>query len=117
MGDVFGLTLNADFVTLSACSTGSGPRNIGDGISGLTLAFLYAGTPAISVTLWPVEDDAAPRISPLFFAAMQTGATPAEALRQAKLKMLDAEDARFRHPFAWAPTVIFGDGDRTRPTR
>ncbi|MGP6158820.1 MAG: CHAT domain-containing protein [Vulcanimicrobiaceae bacterium] len=45
----------------------------GVGIRGLTRAFLYAGTPAISVTLWEVDDEAAPRIMPPFFAGMHAG--------------------------------------------
>jgi len=113
MADVFGLTLNADFVALSACNTGQGARDAGDGISGMTRAFLYAGTPAISVTLWSVDDKAAAQITPAFFAAMSAGTSSAEALRQAKLAMLHSSDPRFRHPYAWAPTVIFGDGDRS----
>ena len=114
MADVFGLSLDADFVTLSACNTGveTGATD-GEGVSGLTRAFLYAGSPAISVTLWEVDDAAAPRITPAFFAGMHAGkVTAAEALRRAKLAMLAAPEARFRHPYAWAPSVIFGDGDR-----
>ncbi len=114
MADVFGLSLNADFVTLSACSTGVAEgATSGEGISGLTRAFLYAGTPAISVTLWDVYDQAAPRITPSFFAGMHgEELTAAESLRQAKLAMLKSPQARFRHPYAWAPSVIFGDGNR-----
>ena len=114
MADVFGLSLDADFVTLSACDTGVlTADSAGEGVSGFTRAFLYAGTPAISVTLWEVDDAAAPQITPRFFAGMHAGTlTPAESLRRAKLALLDAPDARFRHPYAWAPGVIFGDGDR-----
>jgi CHAT domain-containing protein/tetratricopeptide (TPR) repeat protein len=111
MGDVFDLSLNADFVALSACNTGEGARSSGDGISGMTRAFMYAGTPAISVTLWQVDDTAAPRLTPVFFADLAAGMPPAQALRAAKLKMLKSTDPRFRHPYAWAPTVIFGDAD------
>jgi CHAT domain-containing protein len=114
MADVFNLSLDADFVALSACSTGEGARDPGDGISGMTRAFMYAGTPAISVTLWQVDDAAAPQISAPFFAAMSVDVPPSEALREAKLKMLRSGDPRFRHPYAWAPTVIFGDGDAAR---
>jgi CHAT domain-containing protein len=114
MGDVFGLSLDADFVTLSACSTGVATGEAsGEGISGLTRAFLYAGTPAISVTLWQVDDAAAPKMTPAFFAGMHAGKlTAAEALRRAKLTMLKSPEARFRHPYAWGPSVIFGDGNR-----
>jgi CHAT domain-containing protein len=114
MADVFGLSLDADLVTLSACNTGvPTAESSGEGISGLTRAFLYAGSPAISVTLWEVDDEAAPQITPAFFAGMHAGKlTPAESLRRAKLTMLESPDARFRHPYAWGPSVIFGDGDR-----
>jgi len=114
MSDILGLSLNADFVALSACDTGAGPHSSGEGVSGLTRAFLYAGTPAISVTLWKVDDQVPPQITPAFFAAMKAGVSPAEALRQAKLAMLQSSQARFRHPSAWATSVIFGDGDTGR---
>jgi CHAT domain-containing protein/tetratricopeptide (TPR) repeat protein len=124
MSDVFGLALDADFVALSACNTGVATADsAGEGISGLTRAFLYAGTPAISVTLWEVDDAVAPQITPPFFAAMYGSKTsPAAALRAAKLALLASPQARFRHPYAWGPSVIFGDGshavmvqDRTSP--
>lgn len=112
MADIFGLSLDADFVSLSACNTGVPTESTqGEGISGFTRAFLYAGTPAISVTLWQVDDAAAPRMTPAFFTGMQRdGLSPAAALRRAKLNMLASPEARFRHPYAWAPSVIFGDG-------
>ena len=108
---IFGLTLNADFVTLSACNTGAGPHAAGEGISGLTRAFLFAGTPAMSVTLWEVDDQVAPKLTPAFFANLKAGYSPAESLRRAKLALINDPDARFAHPFSWAPTVVFGDGD------
>jgi CHAT domain-containing protein len=111
MADIFGLTLNADFVTLSACNTGAGPHAAGEGISGLTRAFLFAGTPAMSVTLWEVDDQVAPKLTPAFFANLKAGYSPAESLRRAKLALIKDPDARFAHPFSWAPTVVFGDGD------
>ncbi len=119
MADVFGLSLDADFVTLSACSTGVAAGDTsGEGISGLTRAFLYAGTPALSVTLWEVDDAAAPQITPPFFAAMHAGKlSAAQALRRAKLAMIASSQARFRHPYAWGPSVIFGDGDRPEEKR
>lgn len=109
MADIFGLSLNADFVVLSACDTGAGPHDVGEGVSGLTRAFMYAGTPAISVTLWSIDDAAAPRIVPEFFRGLNGGQSAAAALRAAKVALIRGESARFRHPFSWAPTVIFGD--------
>lgn len=113
MSDIFGLRLNSDFVALSACDTGAGPRLSGDDISGLTRAFLFAGTPAISVTLWEVLDAGAEQLEPQFFAAMSHGASSAQALQQAKSAFLRRnQPIAFRHPFVWGPAVIFGDGNR-----
>ncbi len=65
------------------------------------------------MTLWEVDDAAAPQITPPFFAAMHAGKlSAAQALRRAKLAMIASSQARFRHPYAWGPSVIFGDGDR-----
>ncbi len=110
MGDVFGLSLNAQLVMLSACESGGGITTKGEGVQGLTQAFMYAGTPVVSVTQWEVVDDVAERFTPDFFLRMHRNATPAQALREAKLTMIHGSDAMLRHPFFWAPTVLFGDG-------
>lgn len=113
MSDILGLSFDADLVALSACNTGAGPHSAGEGVSGLTRAFMYAGTRAISVTLWPLDDAAAPLISPALFRGLRNGLSPAASLREAKLAFVRADSARLRHPFSWAPTVLFGDGAGT----
>ena len=67
-----------------------------------------------AVALWDVDDRAAEAMAPKFFAAMSAGDGPAEALHRAKLTMLASNDARLRHPYAWAPSVVFGDGEPQR---
>jgi len=113
MADVFGLQLNADFVTLSACNTGQGEHIKGEGIRGLTRAFMYAGTPAVSVTLWAVESQAAKSLSTGMFKYLtQKEEMPlAQALQQAKLELMAGKDKVYEtHPYFWAPFVIWGDG-------
>jgi len=112
MADVFALQLNADFVTLSACNTGGGKHIKGDGIRGLTRAFMYAGTPAVSVTLWSVESQSAKTLSTGIFERLQKQQNLAEALRQIKLAMLRGKRDKVyeSHPYFWAPFVIWGDG-------
>jgi CHAT domain-containing protein/uncharacterized protein HemY/uncharacterized glyoxalase superfamily protein PhnB len=111
MADVFGLQLNADLVTLSACNTGRGQAQKGEGVIGLTRAFMYAGTPAISVTLWSVESKSAKVLSTGFFNNLKAGQSRAESLRASKLRMIRSEAGEYNHhPFFWAPVVIFGDG-------
>ncbi len=110
MADVFGLKLNADFVTLSACNTGRGEQIKSEGIRGLTRAFMYAGTPAVSVTLWQVESQSAKSLSTGTFQHLQRQ-NLADALRQTKLAMLSGKGEVYEyHPYFWAPFVIWGDG-------
>lgn len=110
MSDVFGLTLNAELVALSACNTGRGEIIKGEGVVGLTRAFMYAGAPSISVNLWSVETISAQKLSVEFFKALKQGKSRAQALRESKLKMIRGETGKqFQKPFFWAPMVIFGD--------
>jgi CHAT domain-containing protein len=111
MGDVFGLKLNADLVSLSACNTGRGSEVKGEGIMGLTRAFMYAGTPAVSVTLWSVESQSAKELNVGMYRYLAQNQGRAEALRQIKLALRRGEKGEpYRHPFFWAPLVVFGDG-------
>ncbi len=107
----FRLQLNADFINLSACNTGGGEKIKGEGVMGLTRAFMYAGTSAIGVTLWSVESSSAENMSVGIFENLTQGHKAAEALRQIKLKMISgkANQPYYRHPFYWAPFVVYGD--------
>jgi len=110
MSDVFGLKLNADLVALSACNTGRGKVVKGEGVIGLTRAFMYAGTPAITVNLWSVETVSAQKLSVEYFEMLQQGKNRAQALRDSKLKLISGKEKMYRLPFFWAPMVLFGDG-------
>jgi CHAT domain-containing protein len=111
MADVFGLQLNAKLVALSACNTGRGMQVKGEGVMGLTRAFMYAGTPAVAVTLWSVESLSAKDLDIGFFRHLNAGLPPAQALQAIKQQMLHGEvGKRYQHPYYWAPFVLFGDG-------
>jgi len=115
MADVFGLEMNADLVTLSACNTGRGKNVTGEGVVGLTRAFMYAGTPAVSVSLWYVNSKATQQLNQALFSQLKNKRPLAESLRQAKLAMLkgklDGElEGIYHHPYFWAGFVVFGDG-------
>ncbi|MDP6068841.1 MAG: CHAT domain-containing protein [Alphaproteobacteria bacterium] len=59
MGEILGLKLDADWVVLSACNTGSDEGAGAEAVSGLGRAFFYAGTRALLVSNWPVETTSA----------------------------------------------------------
>ncbi|WP_439633037.1 CHAT domain-containing protein [Glycocaulis sp.] len=102
------LTLDADWVILSACNTAAPGGAGADSLSGLASAFFYAGARALLVSHWVVDDAAARRITTGTLSAMNAdpSAGRAEALRQSMLSMMD--DPQFAHPAMWAPFVLVG---------
>lgn len=109
MAEIMRLKLNADLVTLSACRTGLGRLLYGEGIIGLTRAFLYAGADSVVVSLWNVNDIATASLMKSFYKHLNQGLSKDDALRQAKLEMLRSPQAAWRHPYYWAPFVLVGE--------
>ncbi len=107
MPEIFNLELNADLVVLSACQTGLGQLIRGEGMVGLTRAFLYAGSQRVVVSLWEVNDVATADFMKSFYANMRN-ASPAAALRAAKLAMIHSSSPAYRHPYFWAPFILTG---------
>jgi len=102
--EILGLTLKAEFVVLSACSTGKGEIK-GDGIIGLSRCFILAGVPSLIVSLWDMGALSAKRIMIEFYQNLAQGDDKATALRQAILKA--KED--FSCPADWAAFTLIGE--------
>jgi CHAT domain-containing protein/Tfp pilus assembly protein PilF len=102
------LTLTAELVTMSACETALGRRVRGEGVVGLTHAFLAAGARSTLVTLWPVTDRSTLRFMTDLYRELHDGQPPAEALRLVRKRWIESETAT-SHPAYWAPFIIFGD--------
>jgi CHAT domain-containing protein/tetratricopeptide (TPR) repeat protein len=102
--EVFGLSLNADLVALSACQTGLGRLSNGDDIVGLNRAFVYAGTRQILSSLWRVDDVATAVLIKHFYRNLE-GRSRADALRQAQLEIRK----HYAHPAYWAGIFLSGD--------
>lgn len=100
--------LNANLVTISACDT-SGKRNIsGEGLVGLTWAFLRAGAHNVIGALWEVSDASTPQLMDSLYGELSQGKDPATALRDAKLAMLHSNANNvFKKPFYWAPFQLY----------
>lgn len=106
--EINNLKLNADLVVLSACQTGLGKLVRGEGIIGLTRAFMYAGTPSVMVSLWSVSDISTAELMGEFYEGLiRHKLSKTDALRKAQLALLS--DDRYAHPFYWASFVLFGD--------
>lgn len=105
-GEILGLTFRADLVTLSACETALGKKIEGEGVRGLTTAFLYAGAKSVVASLWKVADESTALLMIAFYTELLSGKDKAQALRLAKLKLI--ADQKYSHPFYWAPFVQIG---------
>jgi len=107
--EIFNLRLGSPLVMLSACQTGLGKERRGEGVMGLTRAFMYAGAPLVGVTLWSVDDKPTADLMVDFYKNLLAGdgGKPAAALRAARQNMI--ADRKYSAPFYWAPFVLIGD--------
>ncbi len=106
--DIYGLDLDAELVTLSACETALGREIRGEGLVGLARGFMYAGTARVVASLWSVQDRATAETMRRFYQGMlEGGRTPASALRAAQISM--AREERWAAPYYWAPFVLHGE--------
>lgn len=112
--DLYGLRLNADLVVLSACETGIGKIQRGEGAISLGRAFAAAGAKSIVHSLWVANDASTTRLMDGFYSALFRGATKDEALQQAKLAYLSAAAPSRQHPFFWGGFIAAGDMQTVR---
>ena len=104
--DIIGRPLRADLVTISTCY-GSGERAYtGEGLVGLSWAFLRAGAHNVIGALWEVSDTSTPQLMDQLYAELKKGRSPDAALRAAKLSLLHSGGV-FRKPFYWAPFQLY----------
>jgi CHAT domain-containing protein len=107
--DIVQHRLNANLVTISACN-GAGTRAYsGEGLVGLSWAFLRAGAHNVIGALWEVSDASTPQLMDAFYRELFQGKDPATALRDAKLTLLHSADpdSVFKNPFYWAPFQLY----------
>ncbi len=107
--DIYNLQLNADLVVLSACQTGIGELQRGEGIISLARAFAYAGAKSIVTTLWSVKDQQTKDIMIDFHINLKKGMDKDTALWQAQRKYLESNEGEKASPYYWAPFVSIGD--------
>jgi CHAT domain-containing protein len=123
-GEILGLTLGkltdqgiwqgCELVVLSACQTALPPELeeelvVGDELQGLSQALFVAGTPSAILSLWNVNDVSTRILMERMYEELMKGAEKGEALRRAQLSLLSDPTLRFRHPYFWAPFVLYGD--------
>jgi CHAT domain-containing protein/tetratricopeptide (TPR) repeat protein len=107
-GEVFNLKLGAPLVMLSACESGLGKVKRGEGVVGLSQAFMYAGANTVGVTLWSVADKPTAELMTDFYQRLLgPNPLPSDAMREAQLGMIAGK--KYSAPFYWAPFVLEGE--------
>ena len=109
------MRLKAGVAVLSACNTGRGRAQRGEGIVGLIRAWQVAGARSVVASLWPVADDSTARLMVALHRELKAGKPGDEALRAAMATVQG--DAKTAHPFWWAPFFVTGDPDATAARR
>ncbi|HZR24966.1 MAG TPA: CHAT domain-containing tetratricopeptide repeat protein [Vicinamibacterales bacterium] len=109
--EILDLDLHADLVVLSACETARGRFTYGEGMVGMSWAFLVAGTPTTVVSQWKVESTSTSTLMVAFHRQLLASGGEAlhgraRALQRASIAMLRAGE----HPFSWAAFTVVGDG-------
>jgi CHAT domain-containing protein/tetratricopeptide (TPR) repeat protein len=98
--------LHAKLVTISACY-GSGLRAYaGEGLVGLSWAFLRAGSHNVIGALWEVNDASTPLLMDRLYAELEAGSSPDAALRTAKLSLIHSTGV-FRKPLYWGGFQLY----------
>lgn len=104
--DVVGLDLlDTELVVLSACDTGLGEIQVGEGVLGLRRAFILAGADTLIMSLWKVPDEQTQELMVEFYRQLIGGKGPAAALRNAQLFMKE----KYPDPFFWAAFICHGN--------
>jgi CHAT domain-containing protein len=98
--------LHAYLVTVSACDGVGARAYAGEGLVGLSWAFLRAGAHNVIASLWEVSDDSTPKLMDELYKGLRAGQDPGTALRNAKLALVRAPGV-FRKPFYWAPFQLY----------
>ena len=108
--DLYGYNINADLVALSACQTGLGRLQKGEGMLSLARGFSYAGAKSLVTTLWKINDQTTSELMQEFYKNLDTSLPKDKALREAKLTYLkNTDDELLTHPYYWSGFMISGD--------
>jgi CHAT domain-containing protein/tetratricopeptide (TPR) repeat protein len=108
--EIYTSNSQANLAVLSACSTGFGKLEKGEGVMSMARAFHYSGIPAVVMSLWKIPDVETKTLMVYFYQHLKKGKSKSEALRMAKLDYLrNTSDKDLKHPYYWSGFVISGN--------
>ena len=95
-----------ELVILSACDSGTGEVQIGEGVMSLRRAFRIAGAQTVLASHWKVSDKATSQLMTEFIRRWRSGEPRAKAWREAQLSLLHSKE--FSNPYFWAAFTMTG---------
>ena len=107
-GELYALRLPATLVVLSACETGMGERQAGEGVIGLVRAFVFAGAESVVASLWRVNDRSTMQLMHFFHEELNKGNDRQRAISEAKRRYIAQNPGLQAHPYFWAAFTLHG---------
>lgn len=95
---------NTDVVIMSACETGLGQIQVGEGVAGLQRAFQEAGAKTVVMTLFKVNDNVTRKFMKIFYSKWLTGTDKRVAFAETKREI----KKEFPQPIYWGSFVMIG---------
>ncbi|WP_339793017.1 CHAT domain-containing tetratricopeptide repeat protein [uncultured Imperialibacter sp.] len=106
--DLYSIVTNARLVVLSACESGLGKVMGGEGVFSVGRAFKFSGAHAVVQSAWRADDGASSVIMEYFYGQLKKGIDSNEALKLAKLSIVNSGDNKTAHPIRWAAFTSYG---------
>lgn len=107
--EIYNMNFNADLVVLSACNTGRGKLQKGEGVMSLARSFAYAGIKSQLISLWLTHDKSSKEINKEFYKYLAEGKNKAQSLQFAKLDFIQKCSLAEAHPHYWSNLIIIGN--------
>ena len=106
--EISDMNISSELVVLSACETGYGVVEKGEGVMSLARAFTVAGATSVVMSHWQVDDKITKDLMTHFYRYLDDGLSKDHALRKAKLNIIEENDQAISHPYYWAAFVFIG---------
>ena len=108
VGEWMGYDLRSNLVYLSACESGLGGYQAGEGIVGIPYALTVAGNKDTVMSLWKVDDEATAEFTASVFEKLSKGKSEVVALNETKREFLKNDNPKYRNPSVWAAFLLYG---------
>ncbi len=115
--EIYAHKIASSLVVLSACNTGMGRINKGEGVFSIARAYLLSGVKNVIYTQWSVADRSSAQLMDRFYFYLSQGIPTDIALQKAKIDFIIKGDPVKAFPFYWSPYVIMGTPIEIAPQR